>query len=149
MGRFLRIIGISNHQIAMTRQEPNINNQSSNNKAFDLEERTLYFSKSVLALSREIPRSLENIEIIKQVVRSAASVGANYREANEAVSKKDFVHRLKICRKESKETGYWLELIIFNNPNFIANGKKLIDESKQLIRIFSSIIEKIETRNRY
>ena len=72
------------------------------------------------------------------------SVGANYREANEAVSKKDFTHRLKISRKEAKETCYWLELIIFNNSDFAAEGENIISEAKQLIKIFSSIIAKME-----
>jgi len=72
------------------------------------------------------------------------SVGANYREANEAVSKKDFTHRLKISRKEAKETYYWLELIIFNNSDFAVEGENIISEAKQLIKIFSSIIAKME-----
>ena len=128
----------------MIKQEPITNCQSPNSRAFDLEERTLYFSKSVLIFSRGIPRSLENIEMVKQVVRSAMSVGANYREANEAISKKDFTHRLKISRKEAKETYYWLELIIFNNSDFAVEGENIISEAKQLIKIFSSIIAKME-----
>ena len=82
--------------------------------------------------------------MLKQVIRSAMSVGANYREANEAVSKKDFTHRLKISRKEAKETYYWLELIIFNNSDFAVEGENIISEAKQLIKIFSSIIAKME-----
>ena len=131
----------------MIKQEPITNYQAP--KAFDLEERTLQFSKLVLIFARGIPRSLENVEMVKQVIRSAVSVGANYREANEAISKKDFTHRLKISRKEAKETCYWLELLIFNNANFTADGKNLISEAKQLIRIFSSIIEKMEAHYGY
>ena len=85
--------------------------------------------------------------MVKQVVRSAMSVGANYREANEAISKKDFTHRLKISRKEAKETCYWVELIIFNNTDFAAEGENIISEAKQLIRIFSSSIKKMETNS--
>jgi len=77
-----------------------------NSKRYDLEERTLAFAKAVLRFVKKAPRSIENNEIIRQLVRSSGSVGANYIEANESLSKKDFAMRIKICRKESKETAY-------------------------------------------
>ena len=82
-----------------------------NSKQYDLEERTLIFTKRVIKFTKRLPKTIANIEIIKQVVRSAGSVGANYIEANESLSKKDFVMRIKICRKEAKETRYWLKLV--------------------------------------
>lgn len=83
-----------------------------------------------------------NRELISQIVRSAASVGANYREANEALGKKDFFMRARICRKEAKETRYWLELVLHNNPDTINIVNPLISESTELVKIFSSIISK-------
>lgn len=80
-----------------------------NAKQYDLEERTLQFAKRVIALVNRMPKTLPNIEIGRQLVRSSGSVGSNYIEANESLSKKDFVVRIKICRKESKESRYWLE----------------------------------------
>jgi four helix bundle protein len=80
-------------------------------KKYDLEDRTFKFTKDVIALKHLLTKDLTNIEISKQLVRSADSVGANYIEANESLSKKDFLMRIKICRKEAKETRYWLGLI--------------------------------------
>ena len=75
-----------------------------NPKQYDLEDRTLEFAKRVRALVKKLPRTIGNIEDGKQVVRASGSVGANYIEANESLSKKDFVMRIKICRKEAKES---------------------------------------------
>lgn len=85
--------------------------------------------------------SLYNQNYLEQVIKSSSSVGANYIEANEAVSKKDFVFRIKICRKEAKETAYWLKVLIEtdgNNQEF----ESLSREAVELKKIFSSIIEK-------
>jgi four helix bundle protein len=81
----------------------------------DLEDRTLKFASDIVGFIEQIPRSIPNNEIAKQVVRSAGSVGANYIEANEALGKKDFLLRLRICRKEEKETAYWLKLILVSD----------------------------------
>jgi len=75
-------------------------------------------------------------------MRSSTSVGANYREANEKLSKKDFLHRIKIARKECKETSYWIELIIDNNKKLSHRIKSLLDESIELRKILSTIIDK-------
>ena len=77
---------------------------------YDLEERTFIFAQVVTKYIKLLPKNLTNIEIGKQLIRSAGSVGANYIEANEALSKKDFLMRIKICRKEAKESHYWLRL---------------------------------------
>ncbi len=79
-----------------------------NPKKYDLEDRTFNFAKSVRALVKKRTKTIGNIEDGKQVIRSSGSVGANYIEANESLSKKDFVMRIKICRKEAKESRYWL-----------------------------------------
>ena len=80
-------------------------------KIYDLEERTLKFAKNVRNFVKEIPRTIANIEDGKQLIRSSGSVGANYIEANESLSKKDFIYRIKDSRKEAKESRYWLSLI--------------------------------------
>jgi four helix bundle protein len=117
--------------------------QNSKNKTYDLEERTFQFAKDVRLFIKTLEKTIANIEDIKQVVRSSGSVGANYIEANEALSKKDFVFRMKISRKEAKESIYWLRLL--NETNELQNKriiKKLIQESTELKKIFSAIVEK-------
>jgi len=119
-------------------------NKTSNTKpVYDLEERTLTFAKEVRLFIKTLPKNLINSQDGKQVVRSSGSVGANYIEANEALSKKDFLMRLKICRKEAKESTYWLKLLKETNPlSYKSKIQNLIDESIELVKIFSSIIEK-------
>ncbi|PCH69662.1 MAG: four helix bundle protein [Bacteroidetes bacterium] len=88
---------------------------------------------------------MTNIEDIKQLVRASGSVGANYIEANEALSKKDFIYRIKVCRKESKESRYFLRLVDTNaNPSFNQERKVLIQEATELMKIFGAIITKSE-----
>lgn len=107
---------------------------------YDLEQRTLEFSKAVLDLCKQIPRNSLTNPLISQLVRSSGSIGANYIEANECLGKKDFSHKIKIARKEAKETIFWLENLksIFEN----SETEALIDEAIQLKKILSSIIEK-------
>ncbi len=114
-----------------------------NPKLYDLEERTYQFAKRVVFFCKKLPRTISNIEYIKQVIRASGSVGANYIEANEAFSKKDFKMRIKICRKEAKESAYWLRLIMETNvQEFEKEGTILRNESVELKKIFSAIIEK-------
>ena len=83
-----------------------------NNKVkYDLEERTLKFAKDVRLFIKTVPKTIANVEDIRQLVKSSGSVGANYIEANESLSKKDFLMRVKISRKECKESVYWLRMI--------------------------------------
>ena len=109
---------------------------------FDLEERTTEFAKNIIRLCRKLKRDSMNNRLIGQIVGSAGSVGANYREANDALGKKDFAHRLKISRKEAKETLHWLELIEVANPSFKKEIKVLYQEATELKNILSSIIDK-------
>ena len=113
----------------------------NNNHPFDLETRTLLFAKSIRDFCKQIPKSIANSNYSDQIIRSSSSVGANYIEANEALSKKDFLMRIKISRKEVKETRYWLELIETNAAQQTAL-LSLKQESTELLKIFSSIIEK-------
>ncbi|HEY4505956.1 MAG TPA: four helix bundle protein [Candidatus Paceibacterota bacterium] len=110
------------------------------NKKFDLQDRTLAFTRAVHQLVNKLPRTVTNIETSKQLVRSAGSVGANYIEANESLSKKDFVMRIKICRKEAKESEYWLTLLEDEKLN--DELVRLRDEAVQFRKIFGAIIEK-------
>ena len=114
-------------------------------KPYDLEERTYLFAKQVRLVVKKLPRSISNCEDVKQLVRSSGSIGANYIEANEALSKKDFIVRIKIARKEAKETTYWLRLID-PGPNQIevAAISQLIQESTELMKILGAILRKSE-----
>ncbi|MDJ0819312.1 MAG: four helix bundle protein [Desulfobacterales bacterium] len=119
-------------------------NQIQNSKpVYDLEERTFQFAKEVRIFVKTLPKTIANIEDGKQLIKASGSVGANYIEANEALSKKDFKMRIKICRKESKESAYWLRLIHETNDLENANdAKRLMQEATELKKIFSSILEK-------
>ena len=110
---------------------------------YDLEERTFQFAKVVRLFVKTLPKTTANIEDGKQLIRSSGSVGANYIEANESLGKKDFLMRVKISRKEAKESAYWLGLI--NETNNLDNANEaqtLIQEANELKKIFSSILEK-------
>jgi four helix bundle protein len=110
-------------------------------KPYNLEERTLLFVKDVIKFIDKIPKNLPNTEISKQLVRSAGSVGANYIEANEALSKKDFLMRAKISRKEAKESCYWIKLL--TTPDLLKiEHAMLLREGTEIMKILSSIIEK-------
>lgn len=109
----------------------------------DLEERTTRFAKSVLFLCQKLTNNTINNRYVDQVIRSSGSIGANYREANEAISKKDLAHRIRISRKETKETHHWLELIAAANPGISTEVEMLLKESDELRNIFSSILSKV------
>ena len=109
----------------------------------DLEERTFTFAQDVRRFVRALPRSLITIEDGSQLVRSSGSVGANYIEAQEALSKKDFGMRIKICRKESKESRYWLKLLEGIPSSLENEHKRLIQESTELLKIFNAIVQKL------
>ena len=116
---------------------------SNNKPVYDLEEKTFQFAKAVRLFVKTLPKTVANIEDSKQLVKASGSVGANYREANESLSKKDFLMRMKISRKEVKESAYWLRLIHETNNLKNANdAQKLIQEANELKKIFSSILEK-------
>lgn len=128
-------------QITINKSQSINNNQI--HKTYNLEKRTLEFAQKILTLCEAVPKTIINIELIKQVVRSAASVGANYREANEALGTRDLKYRMRITRKEAKETTYWLELILKSNNDFKLDIDYLLQESKELRNIFTSIIKKL------
>lgn len=112
------------------------------NKPFDLEERTFLFAKEYRIYVQKLPKTISNLEDGKQLVRSSGSVGANYIEANEKLGDKDFLFRVKISRKEAKESKYWLGLLQELNPELNEFSSLLIIESEELRKILSSIITK-------
>ncbi len=117
-------------------------------KKFDLEERTYSFAKQIGSFNKEILiKSMENNEYFKQLIRSSGSVAANYIEANESFGKKDFQYRIKLCRKEAKESHLWLKLLNVNDEFLIDKQKKLIQEALELTKIFTSILEKTKIKN--
>ena len=109
---------------------------------FDLEERTLKFGKKIVNFCKTLPPDKVNFRLVDQLIRSGTSIGANYREANETESPKDFKHKILICLRESKETVFWLELIKEANQNFESDIAVLIGESKEYVKIFATIFAK-------
>ena len=117
--------------------------KTTNSKQYDLEDRTAKFAKDVRELVKRLKKTIGNIEDGKQVVRSSGSVGANYIEANESLSKKDFRMRIKICRKEAKESRYWLLLLDLDDSRGLEDEKsKLVQEAMELTSIFGAILQK-------
>ncbi len=114
-------------------------------KVYDLEDRTLKFTKAVRVFTKKLPKSIAHLEDSKQLIKASGSIGANYIEANEALSKKDFLMRIKISRKESKESRYWLTLLeVSQYPDLLEEQQALIQESIELMNIFGSIVRKSE-----
>jgi four helix bundle protein len=119
-------------------------NEDQNPKRFDLEERTFAFAKHVREFVKRLSKTIGNAEDSRQLIRSSGSVGANYIEANESLSKKDFVLRMKICRKEAKESRYWLRLIEATDEAIAAERDMLVQEAQELMNIFGAIVRKSE-----
>lgn len=114
-------------------------------RPYDLEERTFLFARRAIRYFKVLPRAVSSIEIAKQGIRASGSVGANFIEANEALSRKDFAMRIKICRKEAKETIYWLRLSEPDNEQE-KEREILINEATELMKIFGSILEKTKNK---
>jgi four helix bundle protein len=112
-------------------------------KQYDLEERTFEFANNVREFVKSLPRTVTNEQDIRQLVRASGSVGANYIEANESLSKKDFVMRIKISRKEAKESRYWLRLLDTGDKQSLDKTRvALIQEASELMNIFGSIVRR-------
>ena len=119
--------------------------KNQNSKQYDLEDRTYQFAKNCRDFVTKIPRTIANIEDGKQLINSSGSIASNYIEANESLSKKDFCMRIKICRKEAKESRLWLRLIeTGNSEELLKMQKSLIQEAIELTKIFNSIVVKSE-----
>jgi len=120
-----------------------MSNQAQNpndKKKYDLEERTAQFGEAIIEFVKTLPKDPINSQLISQIIRAGTSIGANYMEADGAESKKDFRHKISICKKESKETKHWLRMIVKANPNRRDECQKLSREAEELTLIFSSIL---------
>jgi len=117
--------------------------ETAGSPRYDLEDRTFAFARDCRAFVKRLPRTICNIEDAKQLVKASGSVGANYIEANEALSKKDFKYRIRVCRKEAKESGYWLRLVeTGNDAELESERRRLVQEAKELKHIFGAIATK-------
>lgn len=116
---------------------------NSTNRYRELENRTTEFAKQTIRVCQKLPRNRINDPLVSQAIRASGSVGANYREANEALGKKDFVYRLRIARKEAKEAQYWFELLLEANPAQKEELTLLLREAEELRNILSAIINKV------
>ncbi len=114
-------------------------------KRYDLEDRTFEFAKASRAFVKKLPRTITNAEDAKQLIRASGSIGANYIEANESIGKKDFVMKIKTCRREAKESGYWLRLLDCDD-DLEAVRANLLTEALELMKIFGAIVRKSEER---
>ncbi len=120
----------------------------SKNPKYDLEERTAKFSERILQFAKKIPENSITKPLINQLVRAGTSIGANFCEADDAESSKDFVHKIGICKKEARETKYWLRMVVKVTPVLKEEAKLLWREAKELNLIFNSIVNKIKNKNR-
>ena len=111
-------------------------------KVYDLEERTARFGEAIIAMVKRIPKNAVTIPLISQLVRAATSIGANYCEADDAVSKKDFRYRISICKKEARESKYWLRMVAAAEEGAKQEARRHWQEAKELHLIFASIWRK-------
>ena len=116
-----------------------ISNDPIKKKKYDLEERTAKFGENIIRFVKKIPKKAETLPLISQLVRAGTSVGANYCEADDAESKKDFIHKIRICKKESRETKHWLRMIVVAVPELKEEARVLWQEAQELNLIFASI----------
>ncbi len=120
-------------------------NKPEGAKRYDVDERTFQFAKNIRAFVKMLPRTIANAEDVRQLVCASGSVGANYIEASESLGKKDFVTRIKISRKEAKESRYWLRLLDTDGSDSLDKTRDaLIQEATELMYIFGAIVRKSE-----
>lgn len=111
-------------------------------KTYDLEERTAKFGEQVIKFAKTVPKNVVTIPLIGQLVKAATSIGSNYCEADCAESRKDFEHKLGICKKESKETRHWLRMVAQATPELKDEARRLWKEANELQLIFISIVKR-------
>ncbi len=116
--------------------------ETKNPKQYDLEERTARFAERCREFIKQLPRTISNTEYSKQLIFNETATTAIYTEANESLSKKDFAHRIRICRKEAKESCLWLRLCEAGNLSLKETGQALTQEASELRKIFTSILNK-------
>lgn len=139
--RFIKSSKMSNDKAQMSNEVQSSNEaQTPNAQVYDLEERTAKFGERIIEFAKTLEKNEINRPLIGQLVSSGTSIGANYMEADGAESKKDFRHKIGICKKESKETKHWLRMISKANPHKSAECQRLSQEAQELTLIFSAIL---------
>jgi four helix bundle protein len=116
-------------------------------RVFDLEERTAQLGEVIIRFCRELPKNIITEPLIRQMVRSATSVGANYCEADDAVSRREFRQKIGICKKEARETKHWLRMIATAEPPYAPEARELWKESHEIHLIFAAIFRKLSTKS--
>jgi four helix bundle protein len=124
------------------RCESSDSQDSGNGRVYDLEERTARFGEAVLTFVKDMPRAPDTSPLIAQLVRAATSVGANYCEADDAVSKKDFRNKIGLCKKEARESKHWLRMVATACPALKDQARPLWQEARELHLIFTAIFTK-------
>ena len=125
------------------------NQKQQQNKIYDLEERTALFAERVRDFCLKLPKNAGNSEYVPQLIRAGSSPGANYIEANETIGDKDFKMKIKTCRRESKESGYWLRLVITDGSTENDNERAYLrQEAKEFVLIFTAILKKRDANTR-
>ena len=133
---------MTNDQSPMTNEAPNPNAK----RAFDLAERTARFGEEALRFANRLQKTCVSQPLISQFVRSTTSIAANYTEADEAGSHKDFLHKITICKKEARETCLWCRMIATADPSALTQTRRLWKEAHELVLIFAAIIKKGKER---
>lgn len=122
-----------------------MSNGSQSAPRYNLEERTAIFGKRVIAICKTVPHDIVSTPLVSQLVRSATSIGANYMEANGAISRRDFRSKMHICKKEARETLHWLRMLAEAEPTAKERILPLWKENQELVRIFGKICSTLRT----
>jgi len=130
----------------MSNQIP-MSNDEKNNREYDLEERTAKFGENIIKFAKKVPKNAITIPLITQLVKAGTSVGANYCEADDAESKRDFTHKIGICKKEARESKHWLRMIVVACPELKEEARPLWTEAKELNLIFNAIVRSSKKKN--
>lgn len=123
-----------------------MNDKIENKAKYDLEERTAKFGEDIIEFAKKIPRNVITLPLITQLIKAGTSVGSNYCEADCAESRKDFIHKLGICKKEAKESKHWIRMITKAAPELKIETRKHWKEANELQLIFISIVRKSRER---
>jgi len=115
-------------------------NKLMSKSKYNLEERTAKLGEEIIKFAKKISKNAITLPLITQLIKAGTSIGANYCEADDAESKKDFQHKIGICKKEARETKHWLRMIAVSNPELKKEARRLWTEAKELNLIFNAII---------
>jgi four helix bundle protein len=133
---------MTNDQAPMTNQAETV----PADRVYDLAERTACFGESIIRFTRSIRRDAVTMPLISQLVRSGTSIGANYLEADEAGTKREFNYRVSVCRREARETQYWLRMLVSASPDHAENARALWKEGRELVLILAAIHRKATSK---